>query len=482
MPAHRCGRGRRVHLTRHTSLVRAQPGAAGPGLQAEGQLDRARAAIVRPRRTTEHLPSQWHSSLPRPSSIDIVRCGVYIARSATSSSTTAKTVQARPRPVLRSTAAEERATRMSPAPDRNLLSLTQRKILEFIQITLERKGHSPSIREIGEAVEVSSSGWIRYQLGVLVREGHLYTIPNSPRSLSITSPGSISPPGKSTVPTESDDSGPPRLLQGCTDAFVLRITGDSLRTAPHGRITSGDILLFKQQTTAEPCDTIAFRGEDGHVSLARIASAPEGRHTPSLAPSGTQSVLGVVKHIFGGIRDSSAPTTTRAAVLEFIETATQANGRPPLQTEISKAIGITKSTVSYHIRDLEQSGHVRRYSDRQRNVVLAAGARGPERQAQDISKSPRRLRACPDIFLQRITGEPLLNGPHGMITERDVLVIRRQHTAAEGDLAAVLSEGHAVLTRVRESDDSRRFLDTNPGPRMDDAVLLGVVVGVTTDC
>ncbi|MER5618804.1 hypothetical protein [Streptomyces sp. NPDC002215] len=85
--------------------------------------------------------------------------------------------------------------------------------------------------------------------------------------------------------------------------------------------------------------------------------------------------------------------------------------------------------------------------------------------------------------MQRIKGKPFCHGPRGMITARDLLVIKRQHTAADGDLAAVLSNGLVALTRARKNYADHRFMEANPDPiRADDSVLLGVFVGVTTDC
>lgn len=50
------------------------------------------------------------------------------------------------------------------------LTPRQRRILDFIRETVERRGYPPTVREIGEAVGLVSPSSVDYQLGVLRRK------------------------------------------------------------------------------------------------------------------------------------------------------------------------------------------------------------------------------------------------------------------------------------------------------------------------
>ena len=55
--------------------------------------------------------------------------------------------------------------------DESGLTPRQRKVLEVIRSAVERKGYPPSMREIGEAVGLTSSSSVSHQLAALERKG-----------------------------------------------------------------------------------------------------------------------------------------------------------------------------------------------------------------------------------------------------------------------------------------------------------------------
>ena len=57
--------------------------------------------------------------------------------------------------------------------DADGLTLQQRRILEMIKATVERRGYPPSIREIGDRVGISSTSVVDYNLRVLERDGYI---------------------------------------------------------------------------------------------------------------------------------------------------------------------------------------------------------------------------------------------------------------------------------------------------------------------
>ena len=74
---------------------------------------------------------------------------------------------------------------------RDSLGLTprQRKILEVIRDSVQQRGYPPSMREIGEAVQLTSTSSVSHQLTALQRKGYLRRDPHRPRALEVRLPG-----------------------------------------------------------------------------------------------------------------------------------------------------------------------------------------------------------------------------------------------------------------------------------------------------
>ena len=190
------------------------------------------------------------------------------------------------------------------------LTQRQRRVLEVIRDSIERRGYPPSVREIGEAVGLSSASSVAHQLSVLQRKGWLRRDPNRPRALDVRLPGDTAAPGSAdggaaaagpgaddapgSVPTyvplvgriaaggpvladqAVEDVFPlPRELVGEGTLFMLKVAGDSMVEAA---ICDGDWVVVRQQPTAENGEIVAamidgeatvktYKRRDGHVWL-----------------------------------------------------------------------------------------------------------------------------------------------------------------------------------------------------------------------
>src|SRR5580692_472475 len=60
------------------------------------------------------------------------------------------------------------------------------QILEFISEQIRDRGYPPSVREIGEAVGLTSSSTVHTHLQVLQRQGYLRRDPTKPRAISVS--------------------------------------------------------------------------------------------------------------------------------------------------------------------------------------------------------------------------------------------------------------------------------------------------------
>jgi repressor LexA len=176
----------------------------------------------------------------------------------------------------------------------------QRRILEFIRSAVERNGYPPSVREIGEAVDLVSPSSVAYQLKELERKGYLRRDPNRPRAVDVRPPselvaddeeaaraarpapayvpvlGRIAAGGPILAEQSVEDVFPlPRELVGEGTLFLLQVRGDSMLDAA---ICDGDWVVVRQQPTANNGEIVAamldddatvktYRKRDGHVWL-----------------------------------------------------------------------------------------------------------------------------------------------------------------------------------------------------------------------
>ncbi|PQP53482.1 repressor LexA, partial [Mycolicibacterium austroafricanum] len=65
------------------------------------------------------------------------------------------------------------------------LTERQRTILEVIRASVSTRGYPPSIREIGDAVGLTSTSSVAHQLRTLERKGFLRRDPNRPRAVDV---------------------------------------------------------------------------------------------------------------------------------------------------------------------------------------------------------------------------------------------------------------------------------------------------------
>ena len=193
---------------------------------------------------------------------------------------------------------------------RKNLSAKQIAILEVIQRSVSTRGYPPSMREIGDAVGLSSLSSVTHQLNQLELAGYLRRDPNRPRALEVLielpdsgdrppAPGDSTPVGDAamvplvgriaagipiTAEQQVDEIFPlPRQLVGKGELFILKVVGDSMIDAA---ICDGDWVVVRSQRTAENGEIVAamldgeatvkvFRQRDGHTWLLPRNSAFE---------------------------------------------------------------------------------------------------------------------------------------------------------------------------------------------------------------
>ncbi|MDR1449722.1 MAG: transcriptional repressor LexA [Propionibacteriaceae bacterium] len=171
-----------------------------------------------------------------------------------------------------------------PVRDEANLTPRQRRILEVIQAAVEKHGYPPTVREICDAVGLSSPSSGAHQLKTLESRGFLRRDPKRPRALEVCLPGPstsakpvasasqtadfsaakpVSVPlvgriaaGAPLLATEEvEDVFPlPEQLIGHGTFFMLTVQGDSMTDAA---IRNGDFVVVRSQPTAEEGEIVA---------------------------------------------------------------------------------------------------------------------------------------------------------------------------------------------------------------------------------
>ena len=169
-------------------------------------------------------------------------------------------------------------------PDETGLTPRQRKVLEVIRDSVERRGYPPTVREIGEAVGLTSTSSVSHQLKMLQKKGFLRRDPSKPRAVDVRLPGEVAAALERAVDEAAERAahpqpayvpvvgriaagGPilaeqaveevfplPRELVGTGTLFLLKVIGDSMIDAA---IADGDWVVVRQQPTANNGEIVA---------------------------------------------------------------------------------------------------------------------------------------------------------------------------------------------------------------------------------
>lgn len=144
------------------------------------------------------------------------------------------------------------------------LTPRQRRILDFISGTVREQGYPPTVREIGEAVGLTSSSSVHAQLANLERRGLLHKDPTKPRAMTLSEPrvdGVVVPllghvaAGAPTLADEhvEDYLTVPTSFAPGADLFALKVQGDSMVGAG---ILDGDVVVVQSRSDAASGDIV----------------------------------------------------------------------------------------------------------------------------------------------------------------------------------------------------------------------------------
>lgn len=196
-------------------------------------------------------------------------------------------------------------------------------------------------------------------------------------------------------------------------------------------------------------------------------------------------------------------TKRQQEIFEFIKRYSARHGYPPTVRDIGKAVGLaSSSTVHAHLANLEKVGLLRRDPSKPRaielldkavdsvkSIVKPAGlplvgqvaAGNPvlaEENIEDYIETPSVAGGADGEYLLRVRGQSMIDA--GILPE-DLVVVRRQETATDGDIVVALVGEEATVKRFFQESDHIRLQPENAAMepiRTKEVQILGKVIGL----
>jgi repressor LexA len=200
-------------------------------------------------------------------------------------------------------------------------------------------------------------------------------------------------------------------------------------------------------------------------------------------------------------------TGRQAEIFEFICRHCDETGYPPTVREIGLGVGLASpSTVHAHLAKLEGAGYIRRDPTKPRAVLITEAHRPRRGHLRAVPAGPPASEtALPLVgsvaagmprlaeehvedwvqtpfaadFLLRVTGESMRDAG---ILDGDLVAVRRQAVAEQGQIVVALIEDEATVKRYLRRDDHVVLMPENPDyPPIEvrgEFTILGRVVGV----
>jgi repressor LexA len=166
-----------------------------------------------------------------------------------------------------------------------MLTERQQQVLDYIRSTVDVRGYPPSVREIGEAVGLSSPSSVHAQLNTLVQAGMIKKDPSKPRAIMIVDEtpapavedrrmrdvpvlGRIAAGTPILAAEHIDEVMPlPTELVGDGPVFLLEVKGDSMVDAG---IHEGDLVAIHKQPDARDGEIVACLIDGEEATVKRL--------------------------------------------------------------------------------------------------------------------------------------------------------------------------------------------------------------------
>lgn len=193
-------------------------------------------------------------------------------------------------------------------------------------------------------------------------------------------------------------------------------------------------------------------------------------------------------------------TPKQAAILSVIKKSIRQKGYPPSVREIGQAVGLSSSsTVHGYLKKLEDKGYLRRDATKPRAIEVLDSLDGEKvefvnvpilgrvaagipllavENREDIFPLPAHFTGSGEFFMLTVRGDSMVDA--GILTG-DMVVVRRQNDASNGDIVVALLEEEATVKRFFKESGRVRLQPENSLMEpiyTTDLQVLGKVVGL----
>ena len=158
-----------------------------------------------------------------------------------------------------------------------MLTGLEEKILQCITQHITQNGHSPTLVEIGESLDIKSKGTVHRYVESLIEKGHLHRTGRSWRGLRLTGEQSrrllILPFAGRIAAGQPIEAIPEQLEINFSDMlmgegrYVLEVKGDSMIEAG---IFNGDLVIIRESATADNGDIVVALIDNGEATLKKL--------------------------------------------------------------------------------------------------------------------------------------------------------------------------------------------------------------------
>lgn len=173
-------------------------------------------------------------------------------------------------------------------------------------------------------------------------------------------------------------------------------------------------------------------------------------------------------------------TERQKAILSYIKNEIKKKGYPPAVREIGDAVGLSSSsTVHSHLNQLENKGYIRRDPTKPRAIEIMDSQQMPNREMVHVPLVGRVTAGAPilaveniedtfplplefvntdEVFMLKIQGDSMINA--GIFNE-DMVVVRKQNVARDGDIIVALLDDEATVKRFYKGFNHIRLQPEN---------------------
>ena len=193
-------------------------------------------------------------------------------------------------------------------------------------------------------------------------------------------------------------------------------------------------------------------------------------------------------------------TDRQVAIINFIIKERKARGYPPSVREIGEAVGLSSSsTVHNHLNQLESRGYIKRDPTKPRAIEVIDHNLRPNKEMVNVPIVGRVTAGSPilaveniedtfplpldfikseDVFILNVKGDSMIEAG---IQDGDLVIVRKQNTARNGDIVVALLEDEATVKRFYKENNYIRLQPENSNYEpiiTKDVLILGKVIAL----